>query len=46
VLGLLNEVNHQDRTTFLICTHDEHVAEGWTRRITLSDGLVKNAAVD
>ena len=45
VLGLLNDVNRQDQTTFLICTHDEHVAEGCTRHITLSDGLVKNAAI-
>ena len=44
VLGLLNEVNQHDRTTFLICTHDEHVAVGCTRRVTLIDGLVKDPA--
>ncbi len=40
VLDLMNEVNKEDRTTFLICTHDEHVAARCSRRITLSDGRV------
>ena len=40
ILDLMNEVNKEDRTTFLICTHDEHVAARCSRRITLSDGLV------
>ena len=40
VLDLMNEVNKEDRTTFLICAHDEHVAARCSRRITLSDGRV------
>ena len=40
VLDLIKEVNKEDRTTFLICTHDEHVATRCSRRITLSDGRV------
>lgn len=40
VLSLMREVNEEDRTTFLICTHDESVARRCTRRITLSDGRV------
>jgi lipoprotein-releasing system ATP-binding protein len=43
VLHLMREVNREDRATFLICTHDEHVAARCTRRITLSDGLVEGA---
>lgn len=44
VLDLMREVNHEDQSTFLICTHDEHVAARCTRRITLKDGRVDNAA--
>lgn len=40
VLDLMNEVNKEDRTTFLICTHDEHVASRCSRRITLRDGRI------
>ena len=41
VLDLMREVNREDQTTFLICTHDEHVAARCTRRITLRDGSVE-----
>lgn len=40
VLSLMREVNKEDGTTFLICTHDENVANRCTRRITLSDGRI------
>ena len=40
VLDLMKEINKEDRTTFLICTHDEYVASRCSRRITLSDGRV------
>lgn len=43
VLDLMREVNREDKATFLICTHDEHVAARCTRRITLSDGRVEGA---
>jgi lipoprotein-releasing system ATP-binding protein len=41
VLDLMREVNREDKATFLICTHDEHVAARCTRRITLKDGSVE-----
>jgi lipoprotein-releasing system ATP-binding protein len=40
VLALMKEVNAEDGATFLICTHDEHVAARCSRRITLEDGRV------
>ena len=40
VLTLMKAVNQEDKATFLICTHDEHVAAQCSRRITLSDGRV------
>lgn len=40
VLDLMREVNRQDCTSFLICTHDESVADRCTRRIHLRDGVV------
>jgi lipoprotein-releasing system ATP-binding protein len=46
VLGLLSEVNREDRTTFLICTHDEHVAKSCARRIILNDGRVEDPTSD
>lgn len=44
VLELMRDVNRDDRTTFLICTHDEHVASRCSRRITLVDGRVELSA--
>jgi lipoprotein-releasing system ATP-binding protein len=44
VLDLMREVNREDGATFLICTHDEHVAARCTRRITLQDGHVEGNA--
>lgn len=40
VLSLMREMNWQDGVTFLICTHDEHVASQCSRRIVLVDGRV------
>ncbi len=40
VLDLMKEVNREDGATFLICTHDEHVAARCTRRVTLRDGRI------
>ena len=42
VLDLMREVNREDKATFLICTHDDDVAERCTRRITLHDGRVQS----
>ncbi len=46
VLALMREINREDGTTFLICTHDEQVASRCTRRITLRDGHVETANTD
>jgi lipoprotein-releasing system ATP-binding protein len=46
VLGLMREINREDGTTFLICTHDERVASHCTRRITLRDGQVDSGMRD
>jgi len=46
VLDLMREINREDGTTFLICTHDERVALRCTRRITLRDGRIDNAIQD
>lgn len=44
VLALMKEFNAQDGATFLICTHDAHVARHCGRSITLRDGRVVPAA--
>ena len=41
VLDLMAEMNREDGTTFLICTHDEQVAARCARRISLKDGRVE-----
>lgn len=41
VLDLMGEVNREEGGTFLICTHDEHVAARCHRRILLVDGKVQ-----
>jgi lipoprotein-releasing system ATP-binding protein len=38
VLGLLRDMNRTEQTTFLISTHDPHVAAFCDRRITVIDG--------
>jgi lipoprotein-releasing system ATP-binding protein len=38
VLGLLRDMNRTEKTTFLISTHDPHVAQFCDRRITVVDG--------
>lgn len=40
VLDLMREVNREEGATFLICTHDEGVAERCSRRLTLDDGCL------
>ncbi len=42
VLALMRDINREDGTTFLICTHDERIASHCTRRITLRDGHIDN----
>ena len=44
VLALMREVNQEERATFLICTHDEHVAQRCTRRVILEDGRIQDPA--
>jgi lipoprotein-releasing system ATP-binding protein len=46
VLALMREINREDGTTFLICTHDERVASHCTRRITLRDGQIDSGMGD
>jgi len=46
VLALMREINREDGTTFLICTHDERVASRCTRRITLRDGQIDSGIRD
>ena len=41
VLDLMREANREDKATFLICTHDEHVASRCSRRILVKDGHVE-----
>lgn len=43
VLDLMAEMNREDGTTFLICTHDDQVAARCARRISLKDGRVEAA---
>lgn len=38
VLDLLAEINREEKTTFLISTHDERVAERCSRRLLVLDG--------
>lgn len=38
VMALIREINEEERTTFLISTHDEKVAAACRRQIQLSDG--------
>jgi lipoprotein-releasing system ATP-binding protein len=42
VKGLLREINKESKTTFLIVTHDRHIAAGCDRIIEIDDGQVKN----
>ena len=39
---LLREINKESKTTFLIVTHDRHIAAGCDRIIEIDDGQVKN----
>ncbi len=41
VMALLREINHADKTTFLISTHDPDVAKHCDRQINVVDGQVE-----
>jgi lipoprotein-releasing system ATP-binding protein len=41
VLKLMREINAQEATTFLICTHDHSVAERCDRRVHMLDGQIE-----
>ena len=41
IKALLREINREERTTFLIVTHDRHIAAGCDRIIEIDDGAVK-----
>lgn len=43
VLDLMQEVNREDKATFLICTHDETIAARCSRRLVVEDGRVVTA---
>jgi lipoprotein-releasing system ATP-binding protein len=38
VMALIRDIHTRDKTSFLICTHDEHIAAACERRIALADG--------
>jgi len=40
VLDLMQEVNRDDKATFLICTHDETIAARCSRRFLVEDGQI------
>jgi lipoprotein-releasing system ATP-binding protein len=40
VMDLIAQINREERTTFLISTHDEKIADLCRRRIVVGDGLV------
>lgn len=40
VMDLLKEINQEDKTTFLISTHNERVAEFCDETITIEDGVI------
>ncbi len=40
IKGLLREINRENRTTFLIVTHDRHIAAGCDRVIEIDDGAI------
>ena len=44
VMALLQAMNRDEGTTFLIVTHDETIARGCQRTITMQDGVVVNGA--
>jgi len=41
VLALIRELNREERTAFLISTHDENVADQCVRRVTMIDGRLE-----
>jgi len=41
VKALLREINGEFKTTFIIVTHDRHIASGCDRVIEIDDGLIK-----
>tara|TARA_R110002110_G_scaffold406421_1_gene626284 strand:+ start:85749 stop:86432 length:684 start_codon:yes stop_codon:yes gene_type:complete len=43
VMQLLREINQQDQATFLISTHDEHIADLCDERIRIDDGRIVSA---
>ncbi len=46
VLDLMRQINAEEHATFLMCTHDEHVARRCTRRVILEDGQIQDLARD
>lgn len=38
VMELLKEINKEERTTFLISTHDEKIAAAYRRQVRVVDG--------
>ncbi len=41
VKGLLRDINRDLKTTFIIVTHDRHIAAGCDRVVEIEDGAVK-----
>jgi len=42
ILTLMQEINKQEKTTFVFSTHDEHIMEHARRIINLRDGMIVN----
>lgn len=42
VMELLREINREERTTFLLSTHDPNIADACSSRVLVRDGLVVN----
>jgi len=40
VMELIKEINENEKTTFLISTHDEKIAQTCRRQVLVADGVV------
>jgi lipoprotein-releasing system ATP-binding protein len=46
VMELLREINEEEKTTFLLSTHDSNIADACSSRVLVRDGLVVTEAVE
>lgn len=45
VMQLLSEINQEERTTFLISTHDEKIAQSCKRQVRVLDGVIDERVI-